>query len=74
MMLLILFALFHLDGHHYLLVKCCHSWEKLSYWGGLNGGNVSISLTINNIFHLSFLRCPFFWVGCYMYYKKVHAS
>jgi hypothetical protein len=47
---------------------------KVVLMGGLNRCNMSISPTMYNIFHLSFLRCPFFWVGCYMYPKKVHSS
>jgi hypothetical protein len=44
---------------------------KVVLLGGLNGGNMSISLLINNTFHISLIHCPFFWVGCYMYPKKV---
>jgi hypothetical protein len=46
---------------------------KVVLLGGLNGGNVSISLTMN-IFHICVIRCPFFWVGCYMYPKRVCAD
>jgi hypothetical protein len=35
---------------------------------------MSISLTMNNTFHISLIHCPFFWDGCYMYLKQVCAS
>jgi hypothetical protein len=48
--------------------------EEVVLLGDLNGGNTSMSLTMNNTFHLLSIYCPFFWASCYMYPKKVCAS